>query len=113
MDVKTRIRFNGRDYSKPDELPPEVRVAMEKAMANRVAREKVVINGQEIAGDNQTPDAVRKLYDDVMGVMENNGEVTLPNSKRFEPLITKRQLQAVILVVSMLFGLAVLALVRR
>lgn len=113
MDVKTRIRFNGHDYSGPEELPPEVRVAMEKAMANRAASEKLVVNGEEVSGDGSSADSARKLYDDVMSVMENNGEVTLPNSRRFEPLLTKGQLKAVILVVGMLFGLAVLALVRR
>jgi hypothetical protein len=113
MDVKTRFRFKGRDYSGPDELPPEVRVAFEKAMANRTGQEKVIINGQAIAADRGTSDTARKLYDDVMAAIENNGEVTLPNSRRFEPLITKRQLRAVILVVGLLFGLAVLALVRR
>jgi len=113
MGVQARIRFNGKEYSGPDELPPEVRAAFEKAMADGKVREKPVINGLEFTDANQMPESARKLYDDIMGVIENNGEVTLPTSRRFEPVLTKRQVQAVILVVGMLFGLTVLALFKR
>jgi hypothetical protein len=113
MGPKTRIRFNGKEYSGPDELPPEVRAALEKAVADGTVRKKVIVNGLEFIDADQMPDSARRLYDDIMRVIENNGEVTLPKSRRFEPLLTKRQVQAVILVVGMLFGLTVLALFKR
>lgn len=113
MDVKTRIRFNGKEYSGIDELPPEVRVAFEKAMANRHANKRIVLNGQEFTDETQMRKNARNFYDDVMGAIENNGAVTLPTSRRLEPLMTKDQLTAVFLVVGMLFGIAVVALVRR
>jgi hypothetical protein len=99
LRVKTKIRFNGRDYSSPSELPTEVRAAYEKAMADGAARKKIVINGEEFSNQSDAPEDVRKLCDDVMSVIENNGEVTLPGCRRSEPLVSKRQLQFILLVV--------------
>src|SRR5437762_2550192 len=33
IDVKTKIKYKGQEYSSVEELPPEVRAAYEKAMA--------------------------------------------------------------------------------
>jgi hypothetical protein len=53
--------------------------------------------------------AVKKIHsaacgfdDDVLSVIENNGEVTLPGIRRREPLISKRQFRFVALVVGLL-----------
>ena len=46
--------------------------------------------------------AVRKLDDDVLSAIENNGEVTLPGVCRREPLISKRQFRFVALFVGLL-----------
>ena len=53
----------------------------------------------------------RQLCDDVMSVIENNGEVTLPSGRRLEPLFTKRQRQLAQLIVWVLIfsGLLVVA----
>jgi hypothetical protein len=102
---KTKIHYDGREYSDPSELPPDVRAAYDKAMADGAAKTKIVVNGQEFANQNAMPDDVRKLYDDVLSVIENNGEVTLPPASRSEPLITKRQLKMILLLVaSAVFG---------
>jgi hypothetical protein len=102
---KTKIRYDGREYSDPTELPPDARAAYDKAVANSAARAKIVVNGQEFANQNEMPEDVRKLYDDVLSVIENNGEVTLPVAPRSEPLITKRQLEMILLLVaSAIFG---------
>jgi hypothetical protein len=102
---KTKIRYDGREYSDPTELPPDVRAAYEKAMGNGASRTKIVVNGQEFANQNEKPEDVRKLYDDVLSVIENNGEVTLPVAPRSDPLITKRQLEMILLLVaSAIFG---------
>jgi hypothetical protein len=105
IKVKTKIRYDGREYSDRNELPPEVRAAYDKAMTNGAAQTKIVVNGQEFANQNEMPEDVRKLYDDVLGVIENNGEVTLPTPPRPEPLITKGQLEMILLLVaSAVFG---------
>jgi hypothetical protein len=97
IKVKTKIRYNGQEYSNPNQLPPEVRAAYEEAMASGVANKKIIVNGRELTNQTQMPADVRKLCDDVMSVIENNGEVTLPVAPRSEPLLTKRQLQVVLL----------------
>ena len=55
------------------------------------------------------PADVRKLCDDVMGVIENNGEVTIPNGGKSEPLLTKREILIVALFAG---GIAALVLAR-
>jgi hypothetical protein len=77
ITLKSRIRYNGQEYSSPAELPPEVRIAYEKALR-----------------EDAMPADVRKLCDDAMGVIENNGEVTIPNGKS-DPLLTKREIVVV------------------
>jgi hypothetical protein len=40
-------------------------------------KKKFVFNGEQFASEEDKPADVRKLCDDVMGVVENNGEVTI------------------------------------
>src|SRR2546429_5893546 len=94
ITLKNKIRYNGQEYSSPAELPPEVRMAYEEALHDGAMKRKFVFNGQQFADEEAMPPDVRKLYDDVMGVIENNGEVTIPNGKP-EPLLTKREITLV------------------
>jgi hypothetical protein len=105
VNIRTRIRYKGQEYSGPDQLPPEVRSAFDKALADGAVKErsaKITVSEQELAGQD---DNVWKLCDDVMSAIENNGEVTLPTSRSSDPLITKRQLLLVLaLVASIVLG---------
>jgi hypothetical protein len=94
ITLKSKIRYNGQEYSSPAELPPEVRIAYEKARHDGAVKKKFVFNGEQFANEDAMPADVRKLCDDVMGVIENNGEVTIPNGKP-EPLLTKREIVVV------------------
>jgi hypothetical protein len=94
ITLKTKIRYNGQEYSSPAELPPEVRIAYEKALHSGAVKKKFVFNGEQFANEEAMPEDVRKLCEDVMGVIENNGEVTIPNGKS-EPLLTKREIAVV------------------
>jgi hypothetical protein len=107
MNVKRKIRFNGQEYSSPDELPPEAEVAYRKATRAGTASlnkylDKIIVNGREISRDGEQG---RRLYEDIMSVVENNGHVTLPVSS--EPLLTGRQIKMVLAVAA---GVAVAAL---
>jgi hypothetical protein len=106
VTLKSKIRYNGKEYSTPAELPPEVRLAYEKALHEGTAKRKFVVNGAQFASDDVMPADVRKLCDDVMSVIENNGEVTLPNGENSEPLLTKREIA-----IAVAFGAGILALV--
>src|SRR5207253_11089458 len=65
INVKTRIKYKGQEYSSVEELPPEVRAAYEKAMATGGAsfNTKIVFNGQEYASLDQMPAVQRQLYE--------------------------------------------------
>jgi hypothetical protein len=108
ITLKRKIRYNGQEYSSPAELPPEVRLAYEKALHDGVVKKKFVFNGEQFANEDAMPADVRRLCDDVMGVIENNGEVTIPNGKS-EPLLTKREIAVVALFAG---GIAVLVVAR-
>src|SRR5438132_3770109 len=97
VTVKSKIRYNGQEYSSPAELPPEVRAAYEKALHGGSVKTRFVFNGQQFANEESMPADVRKLCDDVMGVIENNGEVTIPNGEKVEPLLTKKEIAIVAL----------------
>ena len=72
---------------------------------------RIRYNGREFGNQNQMPEDVRRLCDDIMSVIENNSEVTLPSGRPLEPLFTKRQRQLARLIVwALIFaGLLVVA----
>jgi hypothetical protein len=101
INVKKRIRVNGVEYSSLDQMPPELREAYLQAMAPGYptlhrALDKIVVNGRRIVGRERD----ERLYDEIMSVVENNGEVTLPSST--EPLLTRRQIKVVAAVIAAL-----------
>lgn len=108
ITLKRKIRYNGKEYSSPTELPPEVRTAYEKAL--REVATKFVFNGEEFANEEAMPADVRKLSEDLMSVIENNGEVTIPNGKS-EPLLTRREIVVVALFAGGIVALVVARLV--
>ena len=69
-------------------------MAYEKALHSGAVKKKFVFNGEQFADEDAMPADVRELCDDVMGVIENNGEVTIPNGKS-EPLLTRREIVVV------------------
>jgi hypothetical protein len=98
INVKTKIRYNGRDYSSPNELPPEVRSGYEKALAG-AAQSKVTINGQEFGSETEMPEEMRNFAEDVIALVQNNGEVTLPVfSRSSAPRVTKGQMKLILAV---------------
>jgi hypothetical protein len=117
ITLRTKIRYNGKEYSSPGELPPEVRLAYENALKGKAAgfegaivKKRFSINGQSFASEEEMPADVRKLCDDVMGVIENNGEVTLPNGKT-EPLLTKKEIGIVALFAGGIVALVIARLI--
>ena len=110
ITLKKTIRYNGKEYSSLAELPPEIRSAYEKALHEVPAKMNFVFNGEQFADEAAMPPGVRKLCDDIMGVIENNGEVTIPN-KTVEPWLTKREIAIVGLFAGGVIGLALARLI--
>jgi len=105
VTLKAKIRYNGQEYASPADLPPDVRLAYERALHEGSIKKKFLMNGAQFASEDEMPADVRKLCDDIMSVIENNGEVTIPNSQSRERLLTKRQVAIVAA-----FGAGILAL---
>lgn len=83
IKIKTKIRYNGQEYTSPDELPAEARSAYAQAMSgtptaasNSVVSKKIMLNGQEFSNENEMPAAERKLYDDAIQLMRDGGAAT-------------------------------------
>lgn len=113
--IKSKIRFNGQEYSSPRELPAEARAAYEKAMRAPalLTAHNIVINGQEFSGDMDLPPGQKKIYDDVLALIQDNGEVTLPTAPQAaERLLTAGQIKLVFLFAGLL-ALAALVILTR
>src|SRR5438128_8390382 len=57
INLKTKIKYNGQEYSSVEEMPPEARSAYEKAIAAESATisTKIVFNEREYASPEQMP----------------------------------------------------------
>lgn len=112
--IKSKIHYNGQEYSSPRDLPAEARAAYEKAMRTPalVATHKIVINGQEFAEETDLPAGQKQIYDDVLDLLQDNGEVTLPGAHQPEPLLTAGQTRLVLLLAGLLV-LAALVILSR
>ena len=92
VTIRSKIRYNGQEYTSPAELPPEVRAAYERALHDGVVHKRFVLNGHAITSEAEMRADFGKVCDDVMNVIESNGEVTIPNGERTEPWLTKKEL---------------------
>src|SRR5947199_10449436 len=77
VNLKTKIKYNGQEYSSVEELPPEARSAYEKAIAAESATisTKIVFNEREYASPEQMPPAERQLYEDAMKLAHDSGGI--------------------------------------
>jgi hypothetical protein len=113
VTIKSKIRYNGQEYSSPAELPPEVRGAYESALHDRAVKKRFVINGPQLKSEESISADLRNLCDDAMSVMENNGEVTIPNVDKPEPLLGKKEVVIVALSALGIMALVALRLIAR
>jgi hypothetical protein len=111
ITLKKTIRYDGKEYSSLAELPPEIRSAYEQALHAVPTKINFVLNGQQLANEAEVPAGVRKLCDDVMGVIENNGEVTIPNGAKSQPLLSKKEVAVVALFTGGIIALVLARLV--
>ena len=79
------IKYNGQEYAKPRDLPPNVRRAYELALhgerganARRILRRFRGTNDRDLDLADTVPSDVCRLCDKILSVINNNGEVTLP-----------------------------------
>ena len=100
INVKTRIKYKGEEYSSVEKLPSEARSAYEKAMAGgggTSVSSKIVFNGQEYASVDQMPESERHLYEDALRLTRDSSTVALEPKKGSTALLTNGQWQLVLL----------------
>src|SRR5437868_15240397 len=103
INLKTKIKYNGQEYSSVEELPPEARSAYEKAIAAESATisTKIVFNGREYASPEQMPAAERQLYEDAMKLGHDSGGVVPARNEASAGLLTAGQWGVVTFVVTL------------
>jgi hypothetical protein len=80
INLRTKIIINGKEYSSPDELPPELRKAYDQALAERVnsaqmkitSSSKFTYNGQTYNSREDIPEEARHLYDAAMETIDKD-----------------------------------------
>lgn len=88
LNVKRKFIVNGVEYGSPEEMPPEIRAAYEKAVqggaslsasgyfslgAKPVQRTtKITVNGQTYDSIEAMPEEIRRLYEDAMRAAGTN-----------------------------------------
>ena len=105
------IHFNGHEYSSPEELPPDAQMAYREAIApggmslnERLG--KIVLYGKELTGRGRSGS---RIYEDIMRVVENNGQVTLPVSREHRFSSQQIAIGLAVLVALVTLAFAVLA----
>ena len=82
ISFKTKIRYNGKDFSSVDELPPEIRAIYERALANRSNKlmstgskvvTQLVVNGHEVGSTKELSEDEQKVYADMMQLLKDSG----------------------------------------
>ena len=115
VNLKTKIKYNGQEYSSVEEMPPEARSAYEKAIAAESATisTKIVFNEREYASPEQMPTAERQLYEDAMKLAHDSGRIAPDKNEASADLLTPGQWRLIIsLVTLVLIALIVLLLTR-
>src|SRR5207244_2408424 len=115
INLKTKIKYKGQEYSSVEELPPEARSAYEKAMATGGTSfsTKIVFNGQEYASLDQMPAVQRQLYEVAMKLTHDSGMVVPAKNEASAGLLTPGQWRLVIWFVALLLIALIVLLLKR
>jgi hypothetical protein len=115
VNLKTKIKYNGQEYSSVEELPPEARSAYEKAIAagSATISTKIVFNGREYASPEQMPPAERQLYEDAMKLAHDSDGIIPARNEASAALLTPGQWRLVILFVTLVLIALIVLLLNR
>lgn len=81
IDIKRKIRINGKDYNSEDQVPPELRQTIHDALlsSGTPGHRKIVINGVPYENTESMPPDIRQIYDQAMAKAANAGEDIAPH----------------------------------
>ncbi len=100
LNVKTRIKINGKEYASPEEMPPEARRLYDQALAKGGTstpanlKSKITFNGKSYNSPDEMPETTRRIYEgairsldkgheDISGSLQKGGS-RAPSNSRFE-----------------------------
>jgi hypothetical protein len=97
ISFKTKIRYNGQEFSSVDQLPPDIRAIYERALANKgksmstgtKVSTRLVVNGREVGSTDEMSEAEQKLYADVMQLVKEGATKDLGPTTAQSATITK------------------------
>src|SRR2546429_9032178 len=103
VNLKTKIKYNGQEYSRVGEMPPEARSAYAKAIAAESApiSTKIVFNEREYPSPEQMPPAERQLYEDAMKLAHDTDGIVPARNQASAGLLTPGQWRLGILFVTL------------
>ena len=115
VNLKTKIKYNGQEYSSVEEMPPEARSAYEKAIAAESATisTKIVFNEREYSSPEQMPPAERQLYEDAMKLAHDTDGIVPARNEASAGLLTPGQWRLVILFVTLVLVALIVLLLNR
>jgi hypothetical protein len=92
--VKWNVKINNKVYGSPEEMPPEVREAWEKARARPgelAVPGRITFNGKEYASAEEMPAEDRALYESVMKTLREKTEGVVVAKREALPSRRRRE----------------------
>jgi hypothetical protein len=81
ISFKTKILYNGQEFSSVEQLPSEIRAIYKRALANRPNKlastgtkvlTRLVVNGHEVGLTKELSEAEQKIYADAMQLVKDS-----------------------------------------
>jgi len=78
FNIKTKIKINGKEYTSPEEMPPDVRQIYEQAVTKGLvstqvnASPKITFNGQSYNSLDEMPENVRRVYENLISTIDKD-----------------------------------------
>lgn len=73
-----RIRVNGKDYDRVEDLPPEIREVYEKSIGVGLGSTTVTFNGKTYKSANEMPPELRRQFETLMAMAKESPGVGEP-----------------------------------
>jgi hypothetical protein len=102
IQVKRKVKVNGKEYASREEVPENIREAYDKALANAISGHsaspgapttKIVFNGQEYASVDSMPDEIRQAFEEALsaarGVEAGDSDLLRGRTRMAETILTQ------------------------
>jgi hypothetical protein len=80
-ETKVRVRVNGKEYTSLEDVPPELRAVLDKALAQRAGDSVINIEGKSYASVDDLPPEVRLKYETYLRMAGEGLDMPAPGKK--------------------------------